>query len=770
MISLISHSGLALKFIDNDLPSQTSEYTPNFIFLFDDYDDMIACNPDSYPNEEAKEAALDSINLRWIDSIVFITLGSVTFLSTSFIILTFIRYKEARAPPGDLILGISIAEFVLTIHWMVSAARFLTYPDEPPKSNSSFCKANAVISMIAGAYEFLYNCSFCLFVTWKIRSVLKGGTLRRDVFHIVCFLICLCLMIGLAFESDLGKNLFGTCSVKAISKFPLIGPLLLVIYVVLAFATIYYFKKNVPNDERFKEYREGFLNYYYKYVKACSIIWSVLAVCNIAAVANCFSSKGGIAGLNVFLTLGNICKLFTPLVLSFLRYQDPFLKNKVNRFFKRIKHWALRRNTSINNENFISEEEKNKEALEQPDKPTDQQLEFVINKPLEKSPFDSASLNDEKEIWFDTVRNDMKVQLTYTMLSGILLNYKNVRGALQLSKTPEHQNFAKEVRYGINNEMLRHYLPKAMDLLESMNFNALPMNMTVYAPEAFEELIERDGDMIDLDVSLDLERNFEQIQKASGADGGKGGEFFFFSFDNRVILKTLTNTDLTQLRSILRDYYRYFEKNKDSMIAKIYGVYTFERKDVKDQSITIMLMRNIAAVPRKYVLRSYDLKGSTFDREVLKNKPDAELNKVTLKDLDFLKLEKQIFIEEKFKKVLHKILEKDSEFFRDRKLIDYSLIVFKIDKRRYFEDLEKEGEKSSEFFLNKRELLSLKNPFDAGIYYHLGIIDYLQPYNIQKYVEKISKKVINADLGLNTSSQDPKTYHERFCKFIKKIL
>lgn len=73
-------------------------------------------------------------------------------------------------------------------------------------------------------------------------------------------------------------------------------------------------------------------------------------------------------------------------------------------------------------------------------------------------------------------------------------------------------------------------------------------------------------------------------------------------------------------------------------------------------------MWNISACPRQYVLRTYDLKGSTFDREVLKKNPDVELNKVTLKDLDFLKLEKKIFIEEKYKKRIHEIWRKILRF------------------------------------------------------------------------------------------------------------
>ena len=67
--------------------------------------------------------------------------------------------------------------------------------------------------------------------------------------------------------------------------------------------------------------------------------------------------------------------------------------------------------------------------------------------------------------------------------------------------------------------------------------------MTVIAPEAFEELRMCDNaGAINLEESFNLTRNEELVRNASvsAADGGKGGEFFFFSFDNRIIMKTLS--------------------------------------------------------------------------------------------------------------------------------------------------------------------------------------------------------------------------------------
>mmetsp|Transcript_19698 Transcript_19698/g.16852 ORF Transcript_19698/g.16852 Transcript_19698/m.16852 type:complete len:82 (-) Transcript_19698:762-1007(-) len=76
--------------------------------------------------------------------------------------------------------------------------------------------------------------------------------------------------------------------------------------------------------------------------------------------------------------------------------------------------------------------------------------------------------------------------------------------------------------------------------------------------------------------SLDLKNNFENILKAGVNGGGKSGEFFFFSYDNKLIIKTVSDRELKVLLNILPDYIQHFTENPFSMIAKIYGAFTFE--------------------------------------------------------------------------------------------------------------------------------------------------------------------------------------------------
>lgn len=704
------------------------------------------CRQGFYTNEEAVNKALDKINLQMFDAYFFVIVSPIALISTLFIIITFIKYPKMREPPGDILLGISLNEFILTIHWMLFGARRI-YDENPTKTKDSFCTANAIFSMCAGIFEYLYNCAFCFFLIFKIRNVLKGGSIKQKYFHFVCIGINMIVVIGLILGNNLGKNLFGTCSIKGVSFLPIFGPIVFMTYVILSIGTMIFFKKKVPNDEKFKKFREDFLNYYYNYIRACCIIWSVIALSNVILMGECMYEESNAEWIKVVISIGNVFKLFTPVVLSVIRYQDPFLKDRMSRFFRRIKRLISKKRTGI------TQVFKEQNELENP--------------PDSINMYDSIEINNSEQNWLTDLTSEMKIMSTYSFISGILLNYNNVKNQLKMSVTTDHQDFSKTIKYRLDNENLMKFLPEVAAQIMAKDYQAFSMNMLSHAPECFEELLQMDRDLMDLNESLDLDKNYEQIQKASGADGGKGGEFFFFSYDNRIVLKTLTNQDFAIIVSILGDYYRYLIKHPDSFIAKIYGIYSFTNE--KTQFTTrIILMRNISAVPRQYILKTYDLKGSTYDRQVLKKGVSSEnLKDKTLKDLDFNSIEKKLEINEEYREKILNILSQDSKFFMEKGLIDYSLIVFKIKKDTYLEEQKINFE---DFFLHKKELYSLKALNDEGIYYHIGIIDYLQPYDLQKFIEKNAKKLFTLKFGLDTSSQPPKAYQKRFMEYMKKII
>lgn len=63
----------------------------------------------------------------------------------------------------------------------------------------------------------------------------------------------------------------------------------------------------------------------------------------------------------------------------------------------------------------------------------------------------------------------------------------------------------------------------------------------------------------------------------------------------------------------------------------------------------------------------------------------------------------------------------------------------------------------------------LQSSVDQNIGYLVGIIDYFQLYTMQKAAERFFKRVMKCNPNLDTSSQPPTIYSERFIKWTNKI-
>ena len=89
--------------------------------------------------------------------------------------------------------------------------------------------------------------------------------------------------------------------------------------------------------------------------------------------------------------------------------------------------------------------------------------------------------------------------------------------------------------------------------------------------------------------------NMENITKIKES-AGKSGSFFFFSHDNKFLIKTVTSSELkTILAEFMKNYYEHLSENKDSILARIYGVYTINISGVS--KISVLLMQNLLVFP-----------------------------------------------------------------------------------------------------------------------------------------------------------------------------
>lgn len=117
----------------------------------------------------------------------------------------------------------------------------------------------------------------------------------------------------------------------------------------------------------------------------------------------------------------------------------------------------------------------------------------------------------------------------------------------------------------------------------------------------------------------------------AGEGAGRSGSFFFFSHDRKFVVKTMTTTELNLVKRMMPDYSNYLQKNPDSLLCKILGIFTVNAELFRN--VHIMLMENTVRLkdPKqlKYV---FDLKGSTVDR-VVNGKTTKD---TTLKDVNFI--------------------------------------------------------------------------------------------------------------------------------------
>ena len=116
------------------------------------------------------------------------------------------------------------------------------------------------------------------------------------------------------------------------------------------------------------------------------------------------------------------------------------------------------------------------------------------------------------------------------------------------------------------------------------------IDVTFHSMSTFTDTFEdyfRDFQM--LHASLSPKFNRDMVFKA-GTGAGRSGSFFFFSHDKKFIIKTMTKSEMKVMLDLLPAYSDHFKSNPESLIAKIFGVFTI--KTSQTGPVHIMLMEN----------------------------------------------------------------------------------------------------------------------------------------------------------------------------------
>lgn len=197
------------------------------------------------------------------------------------------------------------------------------------------------------------------------------------------------------------------------------------------------------------------------------------------------------------------------------------------------------------------------------------------------------------------------------------------------------------------------------------------VKITEYAPSVFEYVKKMDNitpDMIK--KSLSTEANHKSVFKAKES-AGKSGSFFFFSYDRQFIIKTMNANEKKVFIAALPTYLKHLSTYPQSLIARIYGIFTVEMEDM--EAVDLLLMAN-AAHCGPDIENVYDLKGSIVNRNV----PHWSEKTDCLKDVNLLEQVKEKrhvnFIRKDMRKIM-RMMFKDVKYLNSRNLMDYSLLL-----------------------------------------------------------------------------------------------
>mmetsp|Transcript_31548 Transcript_31548/g.39247 ORF Transcript_31548/g.39247 Transcript_31548/m.39247 type:complete len:208 (+) Transcript_31548:1951-2574(+) len=142
--------------------------------------------------------------------------------------------------------------------------------------------------------------------------------------------------------------------------------------------------------------------------------------------------------------------------------------------------------------------------------------------------------------------------------------------------------------------------------------------------------------------------------------------------DARFMIKTIKYSELLIMLDMLPNYIEHHLKYPESLIGKIFGVFTAKREGM--EPVYMALMENTVQLKQPKMLRyKFDLKGSTFDRKT----KGVVTSKTDRKDLDWLELKKKtkLLRISPINKHINHILRRDVDFLKKRGLIDYSFLI-----------------------------------------------------------------------------------------------
>lgn len=714
-----------------------------------------------------------------MDTYTYILVCPFAMMASLALVIVQLSTASLRKQPGDLITVIAFSEFCLSLHWFMSALKTDYLTGGSYDADGLFCKVNQYIAVIAGTLDTVYNIAFLVYTLFALQNSLKQTKIPKKSIHAVAIAITTVVVL----RTKLGRNPYGTCSI-VVGNTGIISGAFLVAFVI--FLGLYALKKTenaLPSlmNEKTGQLRRDFLGYYKSYFQALMMIYSVIFFsycCQLFGKNQNYPDYADPKNIDgVFFNLGRFgstAKAMLPMLLFFIRTSDPALSKHLGLRFRRVSTGinfiaqAITLPGIVNNKQQHLDDsiDSQQDGTLQPanDPSRTERSETMLSANAQDKIEQELDMETTDMHWIDLLPSKIKYLMTKTIVASIYGVYPDTlmkTATLARGILPEDKNTIFQI------EIRDEWYKACMD----QNEGIANCSMVVYCNTIFKKIIDSSPRKINFWESLNVFKNNQAIRLAGDDKGGASGALQLKTWDDRLILKSMSQEDFREFMRILPDYANHLIGHPNSLIGRIFGVFEFTFEG-SDKPIRMMLMECLAVFPKEDIIRKYDIKGSTYSRQVLEDQviqtlaADSQVPG-TLKDLDFSKIEGCVRIEDKVHlgKVYFEVVQ-DAAFFQKFNLIDYSLLVTVIKRTP-----ENAARIQHEISSGRYRFLQGRSDSKKGseeYLYMIGIIDYLQRYTWGKAFERAFKKLRKCSPSLETSSQPPNAYASRFTKFFVK--
>jgi hypothetical protein len=231
-------------------------------------------------------------------------------------------------------------------------------------------------------------------------------------------------------------------------------------------------------------------------------------------------------------------------------------------------------------------------------------------------------------------------------------------------------------------EYRQETLPDWVSIKYEKKFKFLKFKIKKYSPLVFHHIRIIDGVTIDDCIkSLDPILNLDKIAELK-VSGGRSPNSILYTWDKKMLIKTISKQEKELYVHELLPKYHIRMRDTKTLLCRIYGLFSIS---ISDQFTTyVVLMKNMTTLPESTKILSFDLKGSTVDRNIIPNEEIENLSKeelyedyknITLKDNDLKALDFKLNLTSHDALNFINAVEKDSYFLEKYWITDYSLLL-----------------------------------------------------------------------------------------------